>query len=384
MGQENDRRKERAGSFVKQPEGFKAFIPKPLPPDPQLEMSERRASLLAKAERHLARLDSLSEFVPDPNRFVQMYVRQEAVLSSQIEGTQASLSDLLNLEATQHGKSEGDVGDVVRYLRALHHGFSLLEKLPICTRFFCAVHHELVKESRGGEAACTPGQFRRSQNWIGGTSPENAIYVPPPHNEMQAAMGALEAFLHAKKSTPLLIEIAYAHAQFETIHPFLDGNGRVGRLLITFLLSQHKLLAQPLLYLSHYFKENRDAYYTRLQSIRTNGEWEEWVDFFLTAVAEVAEEATQRAGRIVRLRTEDQQMIRERFGLRVENALRLHDTLLGKPIVTSRIVQEFLDVTQPTADKLLADFVDEGILQSSARQWGRTFSYRRYLEMFSG
>lgn len=379
-----DPRRHRAGAFVTQPSGYRAFIPKPLPPDPPLVVDEQAQSRLAEAERNLGRLDSLSQLLPDPDRFVYMYVRQEAVLSSQIEGTQASLSDLLDFEASERASDRpSDVAEIVNYLAALHFGQKRLLTLPISTRFLCEVHAKLMSGARGGELAKTPGQLRRSQNWIGGSSPSDAKFVPPPVHELSTAMGDLENFLNAEKRTPLLIEAALLHAQFETIHPFLDGNGRLGRLLITFLLSARRALGKPLLYLSYYFKINRVEYYDRLQSVRTHGDWEGWILFFLDGVASVADEAYQRAKKIIALREEDRARIRERLGRRSAVALDLLDLLVERPVVSSRVAQERLKKSQPTVDKLLSELVALHLLREiSGQERGRRFGYSRYLELF--
>jgi Fic family protein len=341
-------------------------------------------SKLALAERALGRLDGVSLLLPDPNRFVKMYVRQEAVLSSQIEGTQASLCDLLDYEAAENeAEKTVDLSEVINYLAALKTGFELLPELPISTRLFCRVHAALTKGARGGEPNKTPGELRRTQNWIGGSRPDNATFVPPPVLEMKTAMSDLEKYLNKTKQTPLLIEIGFAHAQFETIHPFLDGNGRIGRLLITFLLSARGVLSKPLLYLSHHFKLRRDEYYERLQAVRTNGDWEGWLTYFLEGVAAVADEATQRARKIILLREADETTIRAKLGRRSAVGLDLLDLLVERPVVSSRIARDHLQRSQPTVDKLLSDFVALGILREmTGQRWGRRFSYTRYLALF--
>lgn len=374
----------RSGVYVQQPEGYRAFIPRSLPPDPPLVVDEKMQSKLALAERALGRLDSVSLLLHDTNRFVKMYVRQEAVLSSQIEGTQASLCDLLDYEAAENeAEKTVDLSEVINYLAALNTGLQLLPELPISTRLFCRVHAALTKGVSGGEPNKTPGELRRTQNWIGGSRLDNATFVPPPVLEMKTAMSDLEKYLNKTKQTPLLIEIGLAHAQFETIHPFLDGNGRIGRLLITFLLSARSVLSKPLLYLSHHFKLRRDEYYERLQAVRTNGDWEGWLTYFLEGVAAVADEATQRARKITLLREADENTIRAKLGRRSAVGLDLLDLLVERPVVTSRIVRDHLQRSQPTVDKLLSDFVALGILREmTGQRWGRRFSYARYLAMF--
>lgn len=376
--------KQRAGRFVMQPTGYTAFIPKPLPPEPPLQVDEPMQTKLALAERELGRLDSVSQLVPDPERFVYMYVRQEAVLSSQIEGTQASLAELLEYEATEEkGDKTVDLAEVLNYVDALQEGLRLLSELPVCNRLLRRVHDVLMRDARGGGSPKTPGELRRSQNWIGGTSPRDARFVPPPVDDMKSAMADLEKYLNADKATPLLIEIGLVHAQFETIHPFLDGNGRLGRLLITFLLAARGVLSKPLLYLSHYFKKNRDDYYARLQAVRTAGDWEGWLSFFLGGIAAVASEATDRARKIIALRENHRALVHKRFGARAGRATGLLEILTRHPYVTSSQVREQLALTQPTVDRLLREFIDAGLVrETTGRKWGRLFAYTDYLKLF--
>jgi len=266
---------DRAGKYVRQIGGYKAFIPKNLPPDPPIKMDGEMLTLLSQADRELGRLDGSTETLPNPDLFVFMYVRKEAVLSSQIEGTQASLMDVLEFEA--HAVRTGrpkDVHEVVNYVAAMNYGLDRLKSLPLSLRLIREIHAALLEGVRGSKR--NPGEFRRSQNWVGpnGSTLASAIYVPPPPHEMGMALDNFEKFLHDKTSMPFLIKVGIAHAQFETIHPFVDGNGRVGRLLITFLLCQKEILKHPLLYLSHYFKLHRSEYYDRLQAIRDVGNWE--------------------------------------------------------------------------------------------------------------
>ncbi len=375
--------KTRAGNWRKM-DGYRAFIPKPLPPDPPLNLDENMMTRLAEAERQVGRLESASLLIPDPDRFVSMYVRQEAVLSSQIEGTQASLTELLEYEAaTGEPERTVDLGEVINYLAALRHGLNGLADLPISSRLLCDVHRVLMTGTRGGESARTPGEFRRTQNWIGGTGPAGARFVPPPPDDMKLAMSDLDKYLNQSKNTPLFIETGLVHAQFETIHPFLDGNGRLGRLLITFLLTARGALTKPMLYLSHYFKKHRDEYYDRLQAIRMEGDWEGWLLFFLTGMAVVAEEATTRARRILELQRSDQELTREKLGQRAGIGLKLLDHLIEKPITTTSIVRKMLGVSQPTADRLLTDLETLGILrEATGLRRGRRYTYHKYLALF--
>ncbi len=375
----------RAGAFVRQPQGFKAFIPRALPLQPELRADPAMLSLLETAMLHLGRLDSIATLVPDPRRFVYMYVRQEAVLSSQIEGTQTSLSELLAYEADQENSERTvDLGEVLNYVAALEKGLKLAEKWPISMRLLCEVHATLTKGVRGGESSKTPGEVRRSQNWIGGRGPDDAHFVPPPPHEVPNALSNFEKFLNGKKEMPTLIEIGLAHAQFETIHPFLDGNGRVGRLLITFLLAARGILSRPLLYLSHYLKQHRAEYYERLQQVRVADDWEGWIKYFLGAVGAVAEEASTRARRILELKETDHGAVRRKLKQRAGIALDLIDFLIQRPIVTSKLVQQALGKSQPTVDKLLRNMVDLGILvePQKDRVWRKRFAYHRYLELF--
>src|SRR3954467_6338093 len=273
------------------PDGYAAFVPAPLPPDPPLRIDSRLQSLLDEANQALGRLDAVTLLLPDPGQFLYSYIRKEAVLSSQIEGTQSSLSDLLLFEnEAAPGVPLDDVEETSNYIAAMSHGLKRIEsgELPLSNRLLREIHERLMAGVRGGEKA--PGEFRRTQNWLGGTRPGNARFVPPPAHEVTVAMSDLEKFLHGP--TPILLKAALAHVQFETIHPFLDGNGRVGRLLITLLLCAEEVLQQPLLYLSLFFKQHRDAYYDHLQRVRTDGAWEGWLEFFLEGVVTVASSAT--------------------------------------------------------------------------------------------
>ncbi len=372
----------RAGTLVRQPAGYTAFIPKPLPPDPPLAMGPELLALLSRADLALGRLDGATEVLPNPDLFVAMYVRQEAVLSSQIEGTQASLADVLEFEAAAARRNlPGDVSEVVNYVRAMNYGLERLAQLPLSLRLIREIHGELLHGVRGGERS--PGEFRTSQNWIGqaGATLETAAFVPPPPHEMQQAMGSLERFLHDPAPMPVLVKAGLAHAQFETIHPFLDGNGRVGRLLITFLLVQRGVLRRPLLYLSLFFKEHREEYYDRLQEVRTEGDWEGWLAFFLRGVDAVAAQATDTARQILRLREEHRQLASRGRG--AGNALRLLDLLYQRPVITARNVQEALGVTHPTAYGLLDQLVEQGVLEEVTGQArNRLFRYRQYLDLF--
>ena len=381
----------RAGEYIRQPAGYRAFIPAPLPPDPPVQVDAALLGLLSRADLALGRLDGVTQTLPNPDLFVAMYVRREAVLSSQIEGTQSTLEDLLTFELDPTGRDlPRDVEEVVNYVRAMNHGLDRLTSLPLSLRLIREINGELLRGVRGAERQ--PGEFRRSQNWIGQTSASllQATFVPPPVEAMQGALDNFEKFLHdpdddaTGRSTahpPALIHCALAHAQFETIHPFLDGNGRVGRLLITFLLCHRGILHRPLLYLSHYLKRNRSEYYDRLMAVRESGNWEGWLKFFLRGVAETAEDATQTARAIVVLRERHRTLLQER-GLGV-NSQRLLDLLFHRPILNVGLVAEQLHVTFATANRLIDQLVQHDIItEVTGHRTHRRFSYAPYLALF--
>ncbi len=373
----------RTGQYVRQATGYKAFIPSPLPPDPPVQMNAELTHLLSDADRALGRLDGIATILPNPNLFVAMYVRQEAVLSSQIEGTQSTLEDVLQFEIDAKGRElPKDVEEVVNYVRAMNHGLARLKDLPLSLRLIREIHAELLKGVR--VAHRTPGEFRRSQNWIGqaNCTLETATFVPPPIHEMQPALDNLEKFLHNPASLPVLIHCGLAHAQFETIHPFLDGNGRVGRLLITFLLCQRGVLQRPLLYLSYYLKHHRTEYYDRLMAIRNDGDWEGWLKFFVRGVDEVSREATETARTILNLREEHRRTIATNLGGSA-NGMQLLDILLEQPIVTIRMVEQALKCVYVTASKLVDQFVGLGLLREiTGFQRNRRYRYEPYLALF--
>jgi Fic family protein len=370
----------RAGRFVQQTTGYKAFIPAPLPPDPPLTYSGELQSLLSDADRNIGRLDALASMLPNPDLFVAMYVRHEAVLSSQIEGTQSTLEDVLAFEADAlQSDTPKDVEEVVNYVRAMNHGLERLPDLPLSLRLLREIHAELMKGVRGGEKS--PGEFRTSQNWIGGrgSSLRDAAFIPPPPHEVINVLGQLENFLHAERSrVPLLIRCGLAHAQFETIHPFLDGNGRVGRLLITLMLCEEKALSRPLLYLSLFLKAHRAEYDDRLTVIRMQGHWEQWLMFFLRGVSATALAATQTAKDIVALRDKHRSEVAKNA-----KALTLLDHLFRYPTVSVNSVRKLMDCTFPTASKLIADFESRGwLLEVTGNERNRLWRYQPYLNLF--
>ena len=366
------------------PEPFQAFIPQPLPPKPPLKLDASLYDLSERANRALGRLDGITTLLPEPSLFLYLYIRKEALLSSQIEGTQSSFSDLLLYENEEApGVPLDDVKVVSRYVAALNHGLSRLrEGFPLCIRLVCEIHEVLLQEGRGSDQA--PGEVRRSQNWVNGTRPGNAIFVPPPPHEVSSCLGDLEKFLHDKpERTPVLIKAALSHVQFETIHPFLDGNGRLGRLLITFLLCAEGALTEPLLYLSLYFKTHRSLYYDMLQQVRIKGDWEAWLRFFLEGVAVTAEQASSTARRILSLFEKDRQSI-ENIGRAAGSVLRLHQLMRKKPVFGITRAADDLGLTRPTVASALKHLEDLGIVQEvTGRRRDRTFMYGEYLSILN-
>jgi Fic family protein len=339
---------------------------------------------LSAADRALGRLDGAIQNLPGPDFFVLMYVRKEAVLSSQIEGTQSSLDDVLAAEARVPDPDRpADVSEVLNYIAAMRHGLERLESLPVSVRLLREIHERLMEGVRGEARA--PGELRRTQNWIGppGTTIAEATFVPPPPNVVPDTLGALEDFLHQTDTIPDLIRIGLSHAQFETIHPFLDGNGRLGRLLITFLLCERRILRGPVLYLSHFFKRHRQEYYDRLQSIRDQGDWEGWLSFFLTGIRQVAGEATLTSRGIVDLRERHRSLIVDRFGRAAANGIKVLEDLYSLPIVTVNRVQRITGVSYQAANTLVARFVDSGLLaEFTGHARNRRFRYADYIGLF--
>lgn len=374
----------RAGRYVTQPTGYRAFLPAPLPPDPPVDLGGALRTLLSQADHALGRLDGAVLTLPNPDLFVFMYVRKEAVLSSQIEGTQSSLQNLLAAEANLYDPyAPSDVGEVVNYVRAMNHGLARLDQLPVSVRLIREIHTELMRGVRGGKLR--PGELRTTQNWIGppGCTLREAIFVPPPPHEVPAALSALERFLHEGVNLPPLVQVGLAHAQFETIHPFLDGNGRVGRLLITFLLTEKRLLSKPVLYLSHYFKQYRSDYYERLQAVRDQGDWEGWLAFFLDGVVRVCREAADTAAAILRVREDCRTRIAEQMGRAAANGHRILEGLFDHPIVTVATVRQWLGITQAGANNLVNRLVDAGILREiTGYARNRRFLFDPYLRLF--
>lgn len=380
-------RSTRAGRWVRQQagaEGFSAFIPAPLPPAPPLQFSAELQRLSEAAGRALGRLEGVSASL-EPDRLLYMYVRKEAVLSSAIEGTQSTLSDLLRFEAEgTPGTPVDEVREVSRYVQALQHGTKQIRsgKLPLSLRLLREIHKVLMKGGRGSAQA--PGEFRRTQNWVGGTRPGNARYVPPPPHEMHIALDNLERFLHDEDQfTPPVIKAGLAHAQFETIHPFLDGNGRVGRLLVSLLLVVDGVLSQPFLYLSLYLREHRADYYDALQRVRTHGDWEGWIRFFLVGVEAVASQAADTVTALVTVFDRDRTRI-QTLGRAAGSALQVYDVLRRRIVVSIPGVAREAGVTWPTAKAALERLRELGIVaESTGRRRDRLYTYTRQLEILN-
>ena len=365
-------------------EKTKAFVPAPLPPKPPIEWSPELLGAFDAALVALGRLDSASTMLPSTPLFLYMYVRKEAVLSSMIEGTQSSLSDLLLYEIAQEpGVPLADVREVSNYVAALNHGLKrLAEGFPLSLRLFREMHCILLAEGRGQHA--DPGEFRRSQNWIGGTRPGNAYFVPPPAENVLECLGDLEKFLHdMPQPTPPLLKAALAHVQFETIHPFLDGNGRLGRLLITLILCERKVLREPLLYLSLYFKEHRQYYYDLLNSVRTTGDWEAWLTFFAEAVAATATQGVESINKLAKMVIEDADRIAG-LGRAAPSATHVHIALQERPIVTATWLAEKTGLTVATVNKALVNLEKIGVVrQLNDSKRNRLFAYGQYMDILN-
>mgnify|MGYP001577699671 CR=1 FL=1 len=375
----------RAGQYAPQPQGYSAFIPIRLPPNPPVVMDNEMLALISQADRAMGRLDGSIQTLPSPDLFVFMYVRKEAVLSSQIEGTQSSLNDVIEAEAKVFSPSRPrDVGEVINYVRAMNFGLKRLKELPVSVRLIKEIHQRLLSGVRGAERQ--PGELRSTQNWIGpeGCTLNEASFVPPPANSVPDVLADLERFIHSDDPMPLLVKIGLAHAQFETIHPFSDGNGRVGRLLIAFLLCERKILQKPVLYISHYFRRHRDRYYALLQTTRDDGDWESWLKFFLTAVTEVSQEATETARRIVDLRERHRRAIMEHFGRSAGNGLKVLESLYSGPIISVNDIAKLTKVSFTAANGLMRRFVKHGILtEITGQARNRQFRYGQYIDLFA-
>lgn len=374
---EEDFSDNKSGRLMRTPQNYLAFVPDPLPPAISLDMDLVLA--LSKADAALSELSGLGGQLPNPHLLISPYIRREAVLSSRIEGTKASLSDLL-IDEIEDGNSKrpenADIQEIRNYIHALEHGIKLLSELPLSLRLIREIHAKLMTGVRGDKA--TPGEFRRSQNWIGpaGSTPVSAAFVPPPVDEMTEGLGEWEKFLHVRDALPDLIQCAMAHVQFETIHPFLDGNGRVGRLLVTFFLLERKRLSEPLLYLSAFIEAHKNDYYDLLQRVRTHGDWNAWIRFFLRGVTEIATEAGVQAKELHRLREIYRADLRDK-----PNALGLVDDLFVNPYMTINRASKVLGKTHPTAKAAIDILEGKGILKEiTGRQWGRYYVCRSVLD----
>lgn len=371
----------RAGDFINQPLGFRSFLPHNLPPEPPVEIDEEMLALLSEADRKLGRLDGITQILPNPELFVAMYVKKEAVLSSQIEGTQASLTDIL--EINKKDEKREDIGEIVNYVGAMNYGLKRLKEFPLCLRLIREIHEKLLNNGRGSNR--NPGEFRKTQNWIGpaGGTLSNASFVPPIVPDMEKALDNLENFFYMEDNIPALIKIALIHSQFESIHPFLDGNGRVGRLLITFWLCHKGILSQPLLYLSYYFKKNRLEYYDRLMNVREKGDWEGWIKFFLKGVAVTADEATSTAKEIIALKS----ICENKIASNAYNAMYnvFLDYIFQQPYVMISDVMEILNVSYPTAAKIIDNFCKLEILHDIVPRQKRNkmYAFSEYTEILN-
>ncbi len=372
------------GHLQLQPAGYKAFVPSLFPPEDPFAFSSQIELKHAQAMRLVGKLDGITQLLPDKDFFLLMFVTKEAASSSQIEGTQATMVDAIEAEIAPKSALPADVEDISYYVRALNYGIERFKTLPLSIRFIREIHDQLMKGARSTQKAF-PGDFRYTQNWIGGTSPSNAKFVPPPPHEMVRAMGELEKFIHEKDNYPPLIKAALIHAQFETIHPFVDGNGRTGRLVVTFYLWQEELLEVPLLYLSHFFKKNQDLYYSCLQGYHGNpAEIERWVDFFLDGIIETADSAIEIARNINRIREQDMAKVHKLGKTAAETAIEVLRNLYKQPIIDVKLIQKWTGFSWAGAQKVIDRLIDLEILvlRNPEKNYGKTYEYRSYLSLF--
>lgn len=372
----------RTGKYIKQLSGdseYQAFVPNFLPF--KIDADAVLQDLLSKADLALGRLDGIAELLPDVDFFILMYVRKEAALSSQIEGTQATFADVLKAEAKiESAEVHKDVDEIINYIQAMNYGLKRLSSFPLSLRLIREIHNILLQGVRGAHKM--PGEFRKSQNWIGGSNIQTASFVPPPAHELTLLLDNLEKFLHDKSPTPILIKTGLIHSQFEAIHPFLDGNGRIGRLLITFYLCQQGVLRKPLLYLSEFLKQYRQDYYDKLNAMHGKDEIEEWLKFFLSGVAVTAERAVSTARKILELRERDLRKVTG-MGRRAENAMRLLHSLYKMPFLKVVDVEKITELKNPNALVLMAKFTKAGILKEiTGKKRNRVFAYQDYIKLF--
>lgn len=372
------------GDLIKQPQGFKAFIPSRFPPSKGLDLSLEVLKASDKATLALGKLDGVAELVPDIDFFTFMYIRKEATLSSNIEGTKATMHDSLKADINIQEGIPRDVENIIHYIQALNFGIARLQEIPLSTRLIKEIHHKLMYGTEEGKGK-TPGELRQTQNWIGGTRPDNADFVPPPPGELNRCLKDFDNFLNREQPCSPLIQTGLAHAQFETIHPFLDGNGRTGRLLITLQLCHADVLEYPILYLSEYFKRYRDVYFKKLSDYHNHGDINKWLVFFLEGVSDVAQEAIETSKAIVSLRKQDAEKIHQLGGKQVKSASKLLKNLYKQPIVDAVTVSKFTGLSRPAANALIQKFTDLGILKQTDEtvKYGREFSYDDYLSLFT-
>lgn len=370
------------GNDRKQKEGFSAFIPAPFPPDGIFELPASILIKTAEADRLIGKLDGITHTLPDVDFFLSMFVTKDATSSAQIEGTKATMVDAIEMDVGL-GAKETDAQDILFYIEALHYGIRRLTDFPISLRFIREIHKRLMVGARATHFA-NPGEFRKSQNWIGGSRPDNAVFVPPPVVEMNSSLDDFENFLHNEKVTLPLIQIALAHAQFETIHPFLDGNGRTGRLLITMLLCHRNMLERPVLFLSSFFKKHQKAYYQRLRGY-SDGEVEAWVDFFLDGIIETSNESIAISKKITKLREADMAKIQVLAKRESESGVLVMQKLFSKPIVSSRTIMDWTGFSRVGAQKVIERFIKMNILEpkDGKEKYDRNYIYRRYVEVFT-
>jgi Fic family protein len=374
------------GTMRIQPEGFKAFIPNSFPPRGGFEFNPSILKKNNEATRLLGKLDGITKLLPDSDFFLLMYLRKDAASSSQIEGTMATMIDAIEAEVKVNENIPEDVDDILHYIKALNYGIKRVtaDNFPMALRFVRELHKELMNKARATHFS-DPGEFRKTQNWIGGTRPDNARFVPPPVDDMNKSLGELEKFMHTEDTTPTVIKAGLIHAQFETIHPFLDGNGRTGRMLITFYLWKEGFLEKPVLFLSSYFKKHQKIYYEKLFGYH-NGKVSEWTDFFLDGVIEIASEAIDIVGKVTVLREKDMEKI-QTFGKRAsESAVMVLPKLYGQPIVNNAIIQKWTGFTRAGAQTVIDRFIKIGILElkDKDKKYGQSYVYKKYLDVFTG
>lgn len=375
------------GKNIRQKGGFKAFIPSPFPPKAGFDFDPKILKKNNEATRLLGKLDGITKLLPDADFFLLMYLRKDAASSSQIEGTRATMIDAIEAEAKINDKVPEDVDDILHYIKALNYGIKRItsDNFPMALRFVRELHEKLMQKARATHFS-DPGEFRKSQNRLGGTRPDNARFVPPPADEMRKALNDLELFFNKEDATPTVIKAGLIHAQFETIHPFLDGNGRTGRMLITFYLWKEGFLEKPVLFLSSYFKKHQKIYYEKLASYQSEkAEVSEWIEFFLDGVIEIANEAIDMVGKITVLREEDMGKIQTLGKRASESAMAVLPKLYGQPIINNAIVQKWTGFTRAGAQTVIERFIEKGILapKDKDKKYGQSYVYKKYLDIFT-